>query len=419
MTARSSVYRELFRAPGAVGFTAAGLVARLTTSMIGLGLVLAVTAAHARYAEASEAVAVLLAANTVANPITGRLADRHGQDRVLIPQALAFGAAMALLIALLAGHASAWLLFPASALAGASMPVVGPMIRSRWTELFIADEGRRRTAYAFESVLTELVYLIGPILVTLLATSLTALAGLGAVLGCAFFGTIALALQRGSQPKPVPGAQGSRFSLGALKSPALALICLSNIGIGGIYGSVELVTVGFATAHGHRGLTGILLALWGAGAMVSGLRYGAVAGPRGTPRRRAAVASLGMLVGVAALCLGPNLGVLAALLLLAGILMAPAVIATMEVLQQEVPVSVLTEATGWTLSSMALGMAAGSVAAGSALGRLGAAHGYVVPAAFGLLSVCAVQLLVRAGGAVQPGIADGLADGRPSVTEPH
>jgi MFS family permease len=389
----STVYGELLGAPGAKGFIAAGFVSRLTTAMVGLGLVLAVTAGHRRYAEASAVVAVLLTANTFANPVMGKLADQRGQDKVLIPLALGFGAAMAAVIAALHWGAPVWLLFPAAAVAGLCMPVSSPMVRARWIKLY-ADDDRLRTAFAFEGVTTDLVYLVGPVLVTALATGATPEIGLGAVLACAVVGSLALAVQRSTQPDPVPDASGGRVSPGALRHPTLALLCLAYLGIGGVYGSVELVTVAFATAHGHRGLTGLLLAVWCAGSMASGLYYGAVKA-RGTLARRLAIAAVVLPAGLAPLCFTSGLALLAAFLLLAGIAMAPLIIIVMEVVQQAVPGAVMTEAISWLTSAMALGMTFGALAGGWTVDRITIDRVYLVPTAFSLLGLVALLAVAR------------------------
>ena len=46
--------------------------------------------------------------------------------------------------------------------------------------------------------------------------------------------------------------------------------------MGGVFGSVEIVTAAFATAHHARSLTGVLLGLWGLSSALAGLVYGAV-----------------------------------------------------------------------------------------------------------------------------------------------
>ena len=67
----------------------------------------------------------------------------------------------------------------AAAVAGAAMPQIGSCVRARWTHL-VPDKRELQTAFAFEAVVDETVFILGPTLVTVLATAVHPLAGLGA-----------------------------------------------------------------------------------------------------------------------------------------------------------------------------------------------------------------------------------------------
>jgi MFS family permease len=129
-----ALYTSLFHEPGAKGFAAAGFVSRLTMSMVTVGLILAVTVHGGGYATAGVAVAALTLASGVALPVFGRLFDRYGQRRVLIPMVLAFGALMLLLIGAIAAGASSWLVVLLAAAAGMPMPVALTLAAQRSTE---------------------------------------------------------------------------------------------------------------------------------------------------------------------------------------------------------------------------------------------------------------------------------------------
>src|SRR5262249_57420440 len=83
--------------------------------------------------------------------------------------------------AALAG-APRWALFAAAVPAGAAFPQLPAMVRARWASLLAGDPALP-TAYALESVLDEVVYLAGPVLVTTLAARLFPAAGLGGAAG--------------------------------------------------------------------------------------------------------------------------------------------------------------------------------------------------------------------------------------------
>ncbi|MFJ5681051.1 hypothetical protein [Streptomyces sp. NPDC093097] len=164
-------YAELFEGPGPLRFVAAGFVARLTVGMAGLGTVLALTARGNSYSLAGSVAGVLGLATAVGGPQIGRLHDRYGQARVLPPVALTFGTAMGLIIAAISGNWPTWLLYPLAVVAGASLPLVGSLVRARWTKMYHSSD-RLRTSYALEGATEEAVYTVGPVLVTALATGI-------------------------------------------------------------------------------------------------------------------------------------------------------------------------------------------------------------------------------------------------------
>ena len=78
--------------PAACGSRPPGLVARLPISMVGLGIVLLVEAATGSYGLAGAVSAVYVVANAVFAIVQGRLLDRLGQARVLVPVVAVFAA---------------------------------------------------------------------------------------------------------------------------------------------------------------------------------------------------------------------------------------------------------------------------------------------------------------------------------------
>src|SRR5882757_459466 len=155
----SSPYLEIFRAPGTKEFAAAGFVARLPIAMAPIGIVTMLSQTRGEYWLAGAVPAAFTLTNAFAAPQISRLVDRFGQSRLLTPttavSVLAFGA----LILATRLDWPAWTLF-ASALLAAAMPSIPAMVRARWTEIF-RGRPELNTAFAFESVADELVYIAG------------------------------------------------------------------------------------------------------------------------------------------------------------------------------------------------------------------------------------------------------------------
>lgn len=128
-------YVEIFRAPGAKGFAAAGFVARMPMAMAPIGIVAMLSQTHGEFWLAGAVSATYAFANALFAPQISRVVDRLGQSRVLIPTTLIAVAAFAVLMLAAAQHWPIWTLF-AAALAAAVMPSFPAMIRARWSELF-------------------------------------------------------------------------------------------------------------------------------------------------------------------------------------------------------------------------------------------------------------------------------------------
>src|SRR5215472_9993313 len=122
-------YLEVLGLPGALGFSAAGFVARMPMSMFGLGTVLLIAALTGRYGLAGAVAAVGSVGYAVGAPQFGKLADRYGQGRVLRPQVAAFSAATVALMVLAEARAPLATVVVSGALAGETMPSMGSMVR--------------------------------------------------------------------------------------------------------------------------------------------------------------------------------------------------------------------------------------------------------------------------------------------------
>jgi MFS family permease len=127
-------------------------------------------------------------------------------------------------------------------------------------------------------------------------------------------------------------------------------------------GIVQVAVPAFAAERGSAAAGGVLLAALSAGSLAGGLVYGARAWP-GTPARRLAALMLALGAGVALLAAARSDVMLAALLALAGLLLAPATVVASTLLDTVAPPGTVTEA----FSVMVMAIVAGS-AAGNALG---------------------------------------------------
>ena len=385
-------YLRLFHPAGAKGFSAAGFVARLPVSMIDIGIVLLVERATGSYAIAGTVAATAAFVQAIGSPVLARLIDRHGQAEIALPAALASATSIVGLILAVRIAAPTWTFYLAAALAGLLMPSIGSMVRARWSRIY-SGTATLHTAYAFESVVDDVGWLIGPVLVTFLTTSVAPSSGLSAVAVFLAAGSLALCLQRSTQPAPAP--PHGRSGLGALGVPAVRVLLLVFIGTGTLFGSVEVITVAFAQQHGRESMAGLLFAVCALGSMIAGILFGAV--HLATPLPRTLLVLLSTMAAAAALLpLAGNLWTLAGFLLLGGATTAPTLITAFALVEDLVPAALLTEALAVGTTGLALGVTLGSSVGGPLIDDIGAQHAYLLSFA-GAAAAFALAVLLRHG----------------------
>ncbi|MFF4055866.1 MFS transporter [Streptomyces sp. NPDC001668] len=383
-----SDYRRIFSPAGSLLFSAAGFISRLPLSMIGVGILIMLSQLGGQYWLAGAVSATQALAAAAIGPQISRLVDRHGQRRIVLPATAVTVAAICALLLCARYAAPDWTLYVAAAVAGC-MPSMGALVRSRWAEIHRESPRLLHTAFSLESVLDEVVYVVGPALAITLSTSVGAEAGplMAAVL--LTVGVLLFAAQRRTEPPVRPGPHSAGAS--ALRVPGLGLLVLTLTSVGASYGSVEVTTVAFADAHHHKALSGLLLGVYALGSGLAGAVFGAIS-PRGAITRRLLAGVWVMALTMAPLLFAPSLAALAGMLFVAGMSVAPVLITTMGLVGNLAPTAQLTESITWIVSGLSAGVALGYATAGWVVDMVGASLGYWVPCAAALLAASAVSL---------------------------
>ncbi|MFI1520579.1 MFS transporter [Kitasatospora cineracea] len=374
---RGTGYGALLRTPRAWTFLLPALVARLPYAMLSLGIVLLVHDTTGSYGLAGAVAAAAAVSQALIGPQTGRLADRYGQAAVLVPAVLVHGGAVAALIVLARAGAPDWTLFLAAAPAGAAVPQVGAMVRARWVHRLGERPALMNTAFAFESVTDEFTFVIGPMLATGIATLVDPSAGLAAEAALTLLGGLAFAARRDTAPAPTgPAASGDRRA-SALSSPGVRLLAGAFLGLGTVFGTLQVSITAFAEDAGSGGLSGLVYGLFATGSMVAGVLYGLV--PWRSSARQRMVACYALLVlGCSTLWAMPNLVALTVAGLFCGLAIAPTLITGFTLVETLVADGAKTEAFTWLTGSIGLGLALGSTAAGQLIDRSGPSLGFTV-----------------------------------------
>ncbi len=410
-----SPYVRLFAVPGSLAFSFAGWLARLPMPILGLGAVLLVAGETGSYGLAGAVAGSLALAGSVAGPLWARAMDRRGQSAVL-PWAMAGYLLSGLTFtAVVVAGAPRWTWFLFAALTGACGPNIGSLVRARWAEAL--DSEARQTAFALESVVDEIVFVVGPPLVTFLATLINPPVGFvtGVLIG--FGGGVWLSRLRDTEPPAHPtesGGGGRRWV--ALGSTVLA-VGAAYVAVGAVFGAMDVVVVAFAQAEGAPALAGVALAAYAGGSLVAGLAYGVLRLPGSLAARYVACAVLFAVAAQLLLAVG-SLPVLILVGFAAGMAIAPVLVSGMSLVESRVPRSALTEALTWVITGLTVGVTVGSALAGAAVDAWGAETAFAVPAVAaalaGVLALTGAPLLrgPRLGRpTLESSVAAGLPDG--------
>ncbi|MBC7593052.1 MAG: MFS transporter [Kineosporiaceae bacterium] len=372
-------YRRVLTLPGAFAFSSTGLIARLPISMTGFGIVLLVSDRTGSYGLAGTVSAAYVLAAAAGAPGQGRVSDRFGQAAVLRVSGALYAAGIVLLLLAIESDWGAPWVHLCALVAGVATPQAGSMVRARWSHV-ISDRSQLNTAFALEAVIDEMVFMIGPVLVTVLTFQVAEVSGLAAAAAAAIFGTWILASLRSTEPPPSTHHDGIRPPLGwGLLGPVM----FASVGLGVLFGSTEVIVVAFASELGQRGAAGLILAIWAAGSLIAGVLIGSMSLPI-TPLRQLRLSLLFLSLLFIPLLFLPSVIWLAFGMFLAGFMISPALIAAITLIELHVPPSRLTEGIAWTTTGLAVGVAPGAAAAGWVIDNHGASAGFWVPLIAGL-----------------------------------
>jgi MFS family permease len=324
--------------------------------------------------------------------------DRRGQRPVLLFSAVVQTVGLVALVVLAQRSVPVPALYAAAVVTGAATISVGSLTRARWSHL-LRGSPLLGSGYALESILDEVVFIVGPVVVTAVATAVDESAGVLLSAALLLLGAAWLGAQRRTEPPATPRTDAAHrteaLDSRSLASRALVLVCLVLFLAAGVFGSVEVFAIAYAAEQGAPAAAGPLLAAFAAGSLLAGLAYGAVDW-RSPLRRRFPVTVAGLAAGVALLPLAGGLVWLGALLALAGAAVAPMLITAFTLVEGIVPTPRLTEGLTWATLSVNLSYAGSTAVAGAVIGHAGARAGAAVPIVAGLAALLLVVTGVRA-----------------------
>ena len=408
-------YRSILRQPGARRLVISALLARIPAGINALAVVLLVRRATGSFADAGIVDAGLALGALLISPGQGRLVDRFGQPKVLIPSALISSAALIGLDVCVHRHLGIAVLTVLAAVAGGAMPPMSASMRALWAFL-IPEPGRRDTAFAFEAVLTEGYFIAGP----LLTAMIVAVASPSAAVITSAFLTVAgaTAFATSLPSRRWRAARADRTLAGPLAGPGMRTLMLAVVPMGLAFGTLEVAMPALATRHGNPAAAGILLGALAGGSLVGGLLYGSRTW-RGPLVQRYLSFNAMFAAGMAPLILAGAIPVMVVLMAVAGLTLAPVTACTFALIEDVAPPGTTTEAFSWLFAANMTGAAAGAAAAGSVIHSYGVRDALLIPvcgvAASFLLALARRRTLRPLAAAAAGRVAAGGAAAVPAV----
>lgn len=402
-------YLEILRARHAARLLAGTLTGRLPNATAALAVVLFVRAEGGTYSLAGALAAVYGVGNAVGQPLLGRLVDLHGQPRVQLPAALV--SALGMGVFAFSGTDPLPVAYLAMVVAGLFTPPLEGGLRALWPSVLRWEE-QVHTAYAMDAVAQEVMFTVGPLLLTLCASLWSARAALLILNVVGVLGALSVVLSPPS--RAWRSAPREAHWLGALRSPGLLALLGAFLFVGIALGSITVAALSYADDHGGDAVYGWLMAAVGLGALVGGTAYGARRWSSAPERR------LRVLVALLAVCylplvLMPGAVAMTALAALAGVFLAPCIACAFIIVDRHAPRGTVTEAFSWLVTTFTVGASVGTGLAGPVVEWGGAVWGFALPGVAG----AAALVVLLATGRVLAATGDGAVVAVSSENDPN
>ncbi|GAB2820893.1 MFS transporter [Streptomyces daliensis] len=383
---------------------------RLPTAMCQLGTLLLVAETSGSLGTAGLVGGALAAGQTVGGPFVGRLADRHGQRRVVLAASCLNAVAVAALVAAALGHAPTAPLAALGVVAGLSVPQVGPLARTRLVALAHGADGEERTlaaVFSLEGTLDEVSFVLGPALVGVAAAvahpavALALASALLVVCGSAFalHPTARATAPSPSSRRAVRGrslrGRAPRGRTRDRRTPRRTVYALGASAAlqGGMFGACQ---AGITALTGDLGVpeqSGLVYGAMGAMSAVVGLAMASVPPSVGLPTRWRLATGAALVLSLPLLTVG-SLFALYAVVVVLGCAYAPHLITLSGLTERAVPAHRLAESMAFMTSAVVGGQALALAVAGPLAEGRGPGAAFAVTVGSAALALL-LALLVR------------------------
>ena len=378
-------YGTLLRIPGGFKFSSAGFIGRMPIAMDSLAIIFIVVAATDSYALAGVLTAVGSIVVGAAELYWSRQADQRGQAKILRIAVPVRIIAFLLFVFLVSKSAPIWTWFVSLTIAESTAINAGGLVRRRWLHTLKNNPDNKdghlvNTAYSWEAMVDEFVFIVGPVVATTCAIKIAPSAGILAGLIFLAIGLPSLAAMKSTEPPAEPRNEQEPHPP-ILKNRIVQSIVIPCAFLGGFFGAVGITVVGFAEERNHPETTGWLLAIWAVGSAVAALVNGAIKF-KSSQATRFLIYLVGLTIGTVPLLFTQTIATLAVALFVNGLFIAPLIVNAYGTVENAVPAGQITEALTWVIAGMPLGGAISSALAGLVIDHSGAQMAFWVPLGF-------------------------------------
>lgn len=267
---------SLVRATG-WGYYPVAAIARLPFAMVVVGVLTYVTTVTGSVALGGLASGAVGVGVVLAGPFVGGLVDRHGQRRVVPVVGLLNAVAVAVVPLVVHADATRPLVVAVAFLAGATVPQVAPLSRTRLVTIVgarVVPEKRVSTfahVMSYESAIDETAFVIGPVLVGVLAAMLAPWLPLAVAAALSLTAVVAFALHPTATVRAVGHATEERAPLREIVRARVLVVVGGAFAVGLFFGTTLTSLTAFmgeqgrgdeaGLAYGAMGLTSAVLAL--------------------------------------------------------------------------------------------------------------------------------------------------------------
>ena len=378
-------YGTLLRIPGGFKFSSAGFIGRMPIAMDSLAIIFIVVAATDSYALAGVLTAVGSIVVGAAELYWSRQADQRGQAKILRLAVPIRIIAFLIFVFLVSKDAPIWTWFVSLIIAESTAINAGGLVRRRWLHTLKNNPDNKdghlvNTAYSWEAMVDEFVFIVGPVVATTCAIKIAPSAGILAGLIFLAIGLPSLAAMKSTEPPAEPRNEQEPHPP-ILKNRIVQSIVFPCAFLGGFFGAVGITVVGFAEELNHPESTGWLLAIWAVGSAVAALVNGAIKF-KSAQATRFLIYLVGLTIGTIPLLFTQTITALAIALFINGLFIAPLIVNAYGTVENAVPAGQITEALTWVIAGMPLGGAISSALAGVVIDNSGAQMAFWVPLGF-------------------------------------